>query len=55
MKLNGREIPDCTIEDKWDLEENYEDYYYDDDNKDNDDNFLDELFLLAALEEEGSL
>lgn len=54
MIINGREIPDCTIEDKWNMEENYQDYDYDDD-EDNDDNFLDELFLLAALEEEGSL
>lgn len=54
MVINGREIPDCTIENKWDLEENYEDIDYGDED-DNDNNLLDKLFLLAALEEEGSL
>lgn len=48
--INDREIPDCNIEDKWDLEENYQEIEYNDD--DDDDHLLDELFLLTVLEEE---
>lgn len=55
MGIDWNKLPDCTIEDKWDLEDNYEEDYYDNYEDDEENSLWNDLLLIAALEEDGSL
>lgn len=55
MGIDFSKLPDCTIQDKWDLEENYDEYYEDDEYWEKEGNSLKKLIIMEALKEDGSL